>query len=506
MSLSYEMRVLELDSQTNLLNRMQLLTQFASNMVVVKGEQGAGKTWLAHRFLEAWSQEKNQSLVTGRSQQDDAALRGNILQQLFPHQMYNTSDRLLESIDRILDREPCNIVIVVDNAQHVSMNLISELWELVIAAQDNAKQSFSIVLFTTQDTTYTHTKALAKGAEVNPVSLEVSPLSSDESERFFRIMVLRYLDENVVKKVETAFTNTPPIPGRIMALGEQKMERKVIIRSLVGSPVRIAVTVVVIALLLMLGYGWLLKGDDPQSVTPSVVDSTSTQQSDGSLEANNVEGSASTVIESSSSNSDADNDNLIEDDASALPPVVTSETASVGVSESGERVVITSDVVDALLDNRPEVAEVKAPEIKQAVAPETQGQSTESQSIGVQTPPEQNVVNSDAIVALQNPISFSFAREELNQLSANSYTLQLAAMTEMRDVQDFLDKHNFDKPVRIYPTLRGEEKWYIVTYDNYPSIQTARDAAEQLSAELQSLGPWAKSLRQVHREIARGQE
>ncbi len=44
MSLSYELRVLELDSQTQLLERVQLLTQFASSFVVIKGDAGAGKT------------------------------------------------------------------------------------------------------------------------------------------------------------------------------------------------------------------------------------------------------------------------------------------------------------------------------------------------------------------------------------------------------------------------------------------------------------------------------
>lgn len=503
MSLSYEMRVLELDSQTNLLNRVQLLTQFASNVVVVKGERGAGKTWLAHRFLEAWSQEKNQSLVTARVSQDDAALRGNILQQLFPHQMYSTSDTLLESVDRILDNELCNIVIVLDNAHNASHTVLAELCQLVAVAQNNSKRVISVVLFTAEEATYSQTKNLASGSELRPVSLDVSPLSIAESEQFFRLMVRRYLDESVVKKVEKAFTNTPLIPGSIMALGEQKMERKVIIRSLVGSPVRIAAMVAVMVILLMLGYRWLLKGDESLFVapTPSASEQASENVSDSAATQNLLD--SATVIELPSGSSDIDSDNLLEDDALALPPVVTSNTASVGVNESGERVVITSDVVDALLDNRPEVAEVAAPEIKQAIAPAAPSSET---ATSLQTAPEQNVVNSDAIVALQSPIRFSFARDELNALPPNSYTLQLAAMTEMRDVQDFLDKHSFAGPVRIYPTLRGDETWYIVTYDNYPSIQAARDASEQLSSELQSLGPWAKSMRQVQREIVRGQE
>ncbi len=176
------------------------------------------------------------------------------------------------------------------------------------------------------------------------------------------------------------------------------------------------------------------------------------------------------------------------DDTASLPPAVTSETASVGVAESGERVVITSDVVDALLDDNTSVAVAKAAEIQNVVTPKVE------------------VVDVDNAQKLQTPITFSFAREELNALPANHYTLQIAAMTELKDVQLFLNQHTFDKPVRVYPTLRGDEKWYIVTYDVYPSIQTARDAAEALPEDIQSLGPWPKSLSQVQREITRWKE
>lgn len=55
MSLAHE---LDLESQTELLERLQLLTRFGSNLVNVCGRQGAGKSWLAQRFLDSWAQDK----------------------------------------------------------------------------------------------------------------------------------------------------------------------------------------------------------------------------------------------------------------------------------------------------------------------------------------------------------------------------------------------------------------------------------------------------------------
>jgi DamX protein len=58
-----------------------------------------------------------------------------------------------------------------------------------------------------------------------------------------------------------------------------------------------------------------------------------------------------------------------------------------------------------------------------------------------------------------------------------------------------------DGEVRIYPTLRNDVKWFIVTFENYPTIQAARDAVVTLPNEVQQLSPWAKAMAQVHREI-----
>ncbi|MGR5350477.1 AAA family ATPase [Vibrio mediterranei] len=483
MSLSYELRVLELDSQTQLLERVQLLTQFAANFVVVRGESGSGKTWLAHRYLETWSHDKNQSLVTCLANQGDEVHRGNILRQLFPQSMYSTTDSLNDSVERILEGEACNIVIVVDDAQHISQALLAELWLLYIASQSVAKQNISVVMFSSSDSLRSRLSRLSHGLEQKPVELEVDELSASESKRFFETMVLRYMDESVEKKLKSAFTNTRPYPGDILALGEQKMEKKVIIRSLVGSPTKIAVTVGVIVLLLFLGYSWLLQSPKPTS--DNTIDSQLEQTVIPTLDQAGNDASAS---QAQKANQEMTGDLEASDDSTSLPPAVTSETASVGMSETGERVVITSDVVDALLDDRTEIAAQKAPEIEQVVEA------------------HKAVEPADTTARLTTAITFSFARDELNALPANSYTLQIAAMTTLEDVQYFLNQHDFDKPVRVYPTVRGEEKWYIVTYDHYPSIQAARDATENLPEDIQSLGPWAKSISQVQREIARWQE
>ncbi len=98
-------------------------------------------------------------------------------------------------------------------------------------------------------------------------------------------------------------------------------------------------------------------------------------------------------------------------------------------------------------------------------------------------------------------ITFTLADKELKAISSKRYILQLAALTNEEAVQEFLDDHKIEGSARIYQALRNGSIWYIVSYGDYESISSARGAVKTLPASVQSLGPWAKSLVQVHREI-----
>ncbi len=100
MSLAHE---LDLESQTELLERLQLLTRFGSNLVNVCGRQGAGKSWLAQRFLDSWAQDKNQSLLMCHPNQSDEQRRVTMLSQLFSEPLYNSKDALAESFARLFE-------------------------------------------------------------------------------------------------------------------------------------------------------------------------------------------------------------------------------------------------------------------------------------------------------------------------------------------------------------------------------------------------------------------
>ncbi|EGQ7650246.1 AAA family ATPase [Vibrio sp. 2026] len=496
--------VLELDSQIELLDRLGLLTNFGSNLIAINGHDGYGKSWLAQRYLEVGASNKNQCLLLCHSNQDDVQHRVLILSQLVSDALFNQQEPLLDSLERLLGDEPCDIAIVVDDAHLLSETLISELWMLVLEAHHKPNWTINVLLFTQSGRLEGLLARLSYGQEIKPVELDIDMLSEVEARRFFESLVARYVDDESEKRVRDAFKKVDPVPGDIMALGEMKVEKRIIIRSIVGSPLNIALVVLVLLLLAAGGYWWMLSQPSPDDKAQQIAGSLE-QTAIPTFEESGISAAQSSLQPVTDGSSSPDKSGAV-DDSDSLPPAVTEEVASVGSDDNQQRVVIESNVVDALLEGKTDSADTKAIDDVVGIEKTETADETSSPLIKVVKPNQdmaQAPAQSEEGDVNQPVVKFSFAREELKALSPRAYTLQLAAMTSMEDVQSFLNEHQLNNQVRIYPTVRNDTEWYIITYQDYPTIQMARDAVASLPDSVKSVSPWAKSLRQVHREIER---
>jgi DamX protein len=472
---------LEFKTQTELLGRLQLLTNFGSNLVTVGGEKGAGKTWLVHYYLEAWAQDKNQALLMCYPNQDDSQRRSTILNQLISEPSYSPTDSLVESFTRNMQGEHCDIVIAIDDAHLLSESFVSELWMLVIEAQANPSWTINVLLFAQANALDTLLTRLGYGQDQKPIDLEIESFTQDEADLFFEQLVIRFVDDDMEKRVRNAYRNVELRPGEIMALGEQKVEKRIIIRSIVGSPINIALLSLTLLVLIGGGYWWLMLQPSAEEQAQQV--SESMEQTVIPTLADQAQQKVEEAVESELEDPMLDQGSVEMDDI-ALPPEVVEVNSHVGnQEEEHQRVIISSDVVDALMES-PSQSDSQDETMLRDQTIET-GPQTSEQTV---TPDQPN-------------ISFSFTKEELNSFSPRSYTLQLAAVRSLQEVQAFLDKHSLSNQVFIYPTNRNNNEWYIITYQNYPTIQVARDAVRSLPADVQNLDPWAKSLGQVQREI-----
>lgn len=191
------------------------------------------------------------------------------------------------------------------------------------------------------------------------------------------------------------------------------------------------------------------------------------------------------------SDTELNNLNVLEDDSHTIPPdVIDTPIIAETTVEEGKRVVVPSELVDSLVGDSEDVLEQEDVTVKNEPSDVTAG-----------TVKEDPITESEVKQGSSSNITFSLANRELKDISQKRYILQLAALTNEEAVQEFLTEHQIEKSARIYQALRNGSIWYIVTFGDYASISAARGAVQTLPSSVQSLGPWAKSLVQVHREI-----
>ncbi len=96
--------------RSNSFPRIQFLTRFSSNLIQITGREGAGKTWLAQRYLEQWADNSNQTLLLCHRAQIDSQHRSIILKQLVAQPVFNEQDPLQQSVEHMLGGRLCQPV------------------------------------------------------------------------------------------------------------------------------------------------------------------------------------------------------------------------------------------------------------------------------------------------------------------------------------------------------------------------------------------------------------
>ncbi|OEF22790.1 SPOR domain-containing protein [Aliivibrio logei] len=501
MNIGHDSTVLELESQIDVLSRIQFVSRFGSNLVHIEGVKGSGKSWLSQRYLEKWCDDADQVLLMCHTNQSIYQQRGIILKQMVRDPLFNEHDTVVDSISRMLAGEKCNLVLVIDDAHLLSSELLSELWLLVQKAQSASNWQINVLLFADKGTLTQPLSQMSYGQDSKPIDIDIELLTQDEAATFSEMLVIRFASSKEEKaRIRRLVNKNNRLPGELIILGEKKAERRVIIRSVAQSPVGVLSLAAILLLGSAGGYWWMNQSSLP-SMNSMLDDSLNQSLNNDSLvfDALNKE------------NSELNSINLPEDDSHTIPPDVIDKPIIIESSkEEGKRVVVPSEVVDALVggsEPSDESASLTSSADDILATQETVNKENTTSVSSKKEDMTSIVDESKPLVAEKNTdvgkerITFTLANSELKAISEKRYILQLAALTNEEAVQEFLDEHQLGHSARIYQALRNGSIWYIVSYGDYVSISKARGAVKNLPNSVQTLGPWAKSLVQVHREI-----
>ncbi|MGF1888789.1 AAA family ATPase [Photobacterium profundum] len=497
-------RELDLDSQIQLLSRIQFLTRFNSNLIQITGTEGAGKTWLAQHYLEHYSQNCNQALLLCHPAQTDSQHRSIVLKQLVNQPLFNDQDPLIQSLERMLEGHRCNVLLIIDDAHLLSPALVAELWAIITRAQSEPLWQINVLLFSQTGRLNKYLDQVSHGQGQMPLELEISDLTEQEVQTFVEVVLSSdALDANGRRELKEKAALAEPKPRALMQLDntDNDMANS---SSRTLSP--LALLVVVLAILTAGVVFWFFPANDksePSANNPIVTDTAKENLKTGDYDEDDTAQSATIDAQQAETVALSSSDRAI-DDARVLPQEISSEGLTVGRNDDSQRVVVPSQVVDAMLSGQALGTSGQEALAQQAATPETTQSNTDINTNDVTT------VSSDPVTPQQKAAApvlsvqqkkSAVLGEELKNVNSRHYALQLAALQSLSTAQKFIAEHKIQNIATLYETRRKGEAWFIVITGNYKDIVTARRAELLLPDSVQAVQPWVKSYAQIHREI-----
>ena len=525
-----EAKNLDLDSQIQLLSRVQFITRFSSHLILLNGTQGSGKTWLTHQYLENYAQHAEQALLTCTDDQTLLQQRTLLLQQFHSTPMFNEQDSLSQSAEHLLP-EKINFVIIIDNAHFLAPELLAELWALVRQTEMHSGWQINVLLFADPNAITQPFGDIVRTIGPALLELDISELSPNEISQFSEMLLNdEQLGSQHRRDIKSRLARVEPRPGALQQLPQQdvtamtKGSRRL-------SPTQLLIGLIVIVCIIIAGWFGFKALQETKAIE------------------------AQPIVADSIKNTD------IVIDEKPLPTELNSEGLTVGRAENeSQRVVVPSPLIDAIIDEQrvggtgesaakeftQEVLDVPVknkPVVSDGVATQTRQQTASDKTVisedetNVKAPSASATditshdVNSLSAVkviepevkpsakamivkpdskqrlpkkegGIQTPIKLANT-EAIMAINSGHYAIQLSASMSWNETKAFIEKNKIQSSARIYKTRRDGKIWFIVISGDYTAATRARSAIKALPKQLKALSPWPKSYRKIQQEIER---
>ena len=128
--------------------RIDYILRFSKQTVMVIDEDTAICSNLGHQFLSNLSSEQNAAYITMSPKFNDLQVRCRLIEQLFGHALFDPEQSVAVSLINLVKKHQQAVSIVVENAQHLSLQLVHELCQLSEIAK-KSDYKISIVLLST---------------------------------------------------------------------------------------------------------------------------------------------------------------------------------------------------------------------------------------------------------------------------------------------------------------------------------------------------------------------
>jgi DamX protein len=520
-----------------LLDQLLHLCQFSNSVLVVLGEDGVGKTRIAHAFMDSLSDQDQICFLSLRSGQSLEQILLSILQSFgIDAGDLPSTENLLTSLEAFIAEEAVSeddglAVVVLDNAQLLDDQSISVLTSLL----NNFPQQNRLHLVLLGEP-----PLLARMERLTPETLLINdfhlqPLGLLESVDYlnFRMEMADYLGPEIFTEtlVEPWWRQTQ---GQLHVLHELAQER--LLESVTASvqpsskrPLPVVHIVAISMLIAVVGVVFLYMGDDekPVSVSPTLATSafqSATTQSLAAPPAASSPATASSNLELSSTETPVQP--LLQSLPQPLQPNQQPEPqmasgAQIGAASVANEELAKEEIVPlAQLPTVPpkKDASVALPQPMDAEPPVASGVTSAQQN--VQQAAAQKVEPEIKIQPTPEPIKpasaatqGNTATQELNNKQRNiqehniltwkpsEYTIQLLGVSTEKAARDFVAAQTNKKELLVFKSKRQGKDWFVVVTGRFASSAQARQAIAKLPPIQRDAGPWPRDVKTIQSEI-----
>lgn len=549
-----ERQLISLPSQLQLLDRLQHIAYISSSLILICGEQGAGKTTLAELLFNKLPNDHQQLFIALSEPLSDAKIRTQIISQLFEQPLFDADDSLYSSIFQLQKKhnKSVPIVIVLDNAELLSAQLLTELAQLIRDKDSFIQSEINIVLLIDEKNIVLTVDTINALSASRYIEFKIEPLDSEESSLLLKHLLNQSQYSPQIEHQDALskqLVSCAGLPENIIQLTDNICNGKELKKpALWLKTVLPAVLLMLLLLCISAGFVYMLY---PQFIQQSqAVESSQQVITDSTPLLDEIADSALTTDEDPFAEPLAAdwNDKETVDLQENLLQVgkgdeneqrtVISEPEILALSEPKKEPLPliednaenASEVDISLVDNiEKEPLSVLEGELQIVAEDDLETvplavlEGDREKTVVVDLAEEQLAFVQDGIitgsvivqevilhsdskehdVADQNiPKTTQTINEKLLTIPASYYTLQLSGMSSKKSLQKFTVKHNLPQPqITVYQTIRKTKPWYVVIYGQYEKRQDALFASKNLPGTFANMSSWVKTYQTVHQDL-----
>lgn len=481
-------------------NRQQLLDQliqlscYSSDIAVINGPLGSGKSTLSHTLAQSLDDDfiivcLQASLFMDKTQLLVAICNGLNLDMVDLATFDDYRTAIVNFAGFMADKSK-TVQVIIDDAHELSSDTIQELALLVESQADTAvlgEGGIKVVLLGESQLPET----LAQVTNVSVSHFALDPLTLEETADYisFKLASAGYTGDLPLGEVTVAIIQEKAggTPGAINYLVRDELGHAEVVPQMASfSPLifterHLVAASAVFALVLIGLFVFFGGGED---VPENVVAEVQQDRVDIPIDVSSAARQETPITE-------------FEPDTG----LITTEPAQLAAGAINQDPVATEPTGEPI-----EIAENTNNEPEPVTELAGAGEADPSDPADNESNPQPEIASDNFEIATQEveeviaPIEAA-PGHPLLAYPADSYTLQVLGSRSETNVQNFIDSNSNDDSYNYFETRFEDQPWFVVVYGSFPDPLSARAAISDLPPSVGELKPWARHLSDIQQDI-----